>query len=232
MHYKIFCDESNHLLKDSSNLMVNGAIRVEEERLKEASNHIKALRHKHQYHNEIKWTKLIYKQMPFYRELIDYFFSSDFMAFKATLVVNKSNANHKRYGRNHDEFYYVVYYYTLRDLIKKEDNYKIYFDYKDTLGGERVVELKKRLSHGCMGDMSFTIIHSYESQLIQLVDLFIGAIGYMNRKDISKESKVKCEIMDYLDSKIRVQGYKIGDIKGTKPWAEKFNIFRWSLSNV
>ncbi len=38
--------------------------------------------------------------------------------------------------------------------------------------------------------------------------------------------------MDYLDSKIRVQGYKIGDIKGTKPWAEKFNIFRWSLSNV
>lgn len=232
MEYKIFCDESNHLLTDTSNLMVNGAISIEKERLKEASNHIKALRHKHQYHNEIKWTKLIYKQMPFYKELIDYFFSSGFMEFKATLVVNKSNANHERYGRNHDEFYYVVYYYTLRDLIKKEGNYKIYFDYKDTLGGERVVELEKRLSHSCNGKMSFTIIHSYESQLIQLVDLFIGAIGYMNREDLDKKSKVKCEIMDYLDSKIRVQGYKIGDIKGTKPWAEKFNIFRWSLSNV
>jgi len=232
MHFKIFCDESNHLLKDSSNLMVNGAIRVEEARLKEASNYIKALRHKHAYHTEIKWTKLIYKQMPFYKELIDYFFSSEFMTFKATLVVNKSNANHERYGRNHDEFYYVVYYYTLRDLIKKKGDYKIYFDYKDTLGGERVVALKDRLIHSCAGEMSFTIIHSYESQLIQLVDLFIGALGYKNREDIVKESKVKCEIIDYLDSKISVQGYKIGDIQGTKPWAEKFNIFRWNLSNV
>ena len=232
MNYKIFCDESNHLLNDNSNIMINGSIRIEENMVKNANDYIKKLREEYNYHTEIKWTKLIYKQMPFYKKLIDYFFSSEFMQFKATLVVNKSNANHQKYGRNHDEFYYVVYYYTLRDLIKLDGNYKIYFDYKDTLGGNRVSELKKRLIHSCKGDILFTIIRSHESQLIQLVDLFIGAIGYINRKDIEQNSKVKCEIAEYLNKKIKEQGYNIGDIKSTKPWAEKFNIFRWSLNNV
>ena len=231
-NYKIFCDESNHLLDNSSNIMVNGALQIEEDRVKEANVYIKKLRHDYNYHTEIKWTKLIKKQLPFYKKIIDYFFDSSFMNFKATLVVNKSNANHERYGRNHDQFYYVVYYYTLRDLLKKNGFHKIYFDYKDTLGGERVKKLKEVLNNDGYSKIDFTIIHSYEAQFIQVCDLFIGAIGYINREDIDKTSEIKCEIVDYLNNKIKQQGNNIGDIKSTKPWANKFNIFRWSLSNV
>ena len=194
MNYKIFCDESNHLLKDSSDLMVNGAIRIEENRVVEANKYIKYLKNKHHYYTELKWTKLIQKQKKFYMELIDYFFSSDFMSFKATMVINKSNANHQKFGRTHDEFYYVVYFYTLRDLLKVHGEFKIYFDYKDTIGGERVAELKKVLQNAGYGSPKFTIIHSHESELIQLCDLFIGAIGYVNRKDIPYKNNIKRDI--------------------------------------
>ena len=51
MKYKIFCDESNHLLNTKSNLMVNGAILVNEEKVEEINRHIKYLKHKYNYFN-------------------------------------------------------------------------------------------------------------------------------------------------------------------------------------
>ena len=85
MNYKIFCDESNHLLNDKSNVMVNGAICVPEEEVIDINKYIKYLKYKHNYYNELKWTKLIKSQKDFYIELIDYFFQSN-MRFKATFI--------------------------------------------------------------------------------------------------------------------------------------------------
>lgn len=212
--------------------MVNGALKIQEDKVVEANKFIKYLRHQHNYHNELKWTKLIAKQEAFYFALIDYFFESDFMTFKATLVVDKDEADHEKYNRDHDEFYYVVYYYTLRSLLSCDDGFKIYFDYKDTLGAKRVVKLKQVIEKSDLGSPMFNIIKSYESQLIQLCDLFIGAIGYSNREDIDKTSQIKNNIVNYLNSKIKEQGYNQGSIAGTKPWTNKFNVFRWSLSNA
>jgi len=232
MNYKIFCDESLHLHADSSNLMVNGALKIDESKVVEANKFIKFLRHQHNYHNELKWTKLHAKQEAFYLALIDYFFESEFMSFKATLVVNKDKADHVKFGRNHDEFYYVVYYYTLRTLLSCDDDFKIYFDYKDTLGAKRVRKLKQVIENSGLGSPMFNIIKSHESQLIQMCDLFIGAIGYANRQDIEKSSEIKSKLVDYLNAKIEAQGYNEGSIAGTKPWTSKFNVFRWSLSNA
>ncbi|MCK4441158.1 MAG: RlfA, partial [Sulfurovaceae bacterium] len=63
-------------------------------------------------------------------------------------------------------------------------------------------------------------------------DLFIGAIGYVNRKDIPYKNNIKRDIAEYIDSKIQLVDVNIGNIYGTKPWAQKFNIFRWSLNHV
>ena len=128
MDYKIFCDESNHLLNDKSNIMVNGAILVPEDRVQEYNRYIKFLRHKYNYHYEVKWTKLFSHNFEFYKELIDFFIKSD-MKFKATLVLNKQLNRHKEYKYNHDNFYYITFYYTLRDFI---DN-NLFSNYKTTL---------------------------------------------------------------------------------------------------
>jgi len=222
MKYKIFCDESNHLLNTKSNLMVNGAILVNEEKVEEINRYIKYIKHKHNYFNELKWTKLLKSKKEFYKELIDYFFESD-MKFKATFIPNKKENIHSLYNNSHDEFYYIVYFYTMRNFINSSDEYKIYLDYKDINGGKRIKKLQEILGKQAKA-CDIYIIQSQESQILQLCDIFIGAIGYKNRTDLDKkESEIKLFIIKYLEEKL---GYPL---VSTTPWIDKFNIFRWYL---
>ena len=226
--YKIFCDESNHLEHDSSNLMVLGAILCSEEEVVRVNKTIKYLRHKHNYTKELKWTKLSENQKDFYDELLDFFFSSVHLRFKGTVVVNKSFLEHDRFSSDHDEFYYKMFYYTLRDFLNSGDEYKIYLDFKDSKGGKRAAKLKEvfvNFTHGTV-DPEFTIIHSHESQILQLCDLLIGALGYKNRKDIEHESAIKNHVINAIESRI---GHELD--MGTPQWENKFNIFRYSPRN-
>lgn len=201
--------------------MVNGAICVNAEEVVDINKYIKHLKHKHEYYNELKWTKLIYDRKDFYVELIDYFFDST-MRFKATFIPNKKDANHAQYGYTHGEFYYIVYHYTIRNFIEAGNDYRIYLDYKDINGGKRVQKLQEILNH--RGKTDVYIIQSQESQILQLCDLFIGAIAYRNRTDIEHKSRIKNYIVEYLELKL---GYPLFE---TPPWVEKFNIFRWVLA--
>ena len=225
MDYKIFCDESNHLLNDTSNLMVNGAILVPEKKVKTYNCYIKYLRHKYNYYYEIKWVKLFSHNFEFYKELIDFFLKSE-MQLKATLVLNKNNNRHNAYGYDHNDFYYIAFYYTLRDFISKNNfsNFKIYLDYKDTRGGDKIKLLKETLKTQGLktNNINVYIINSKESQILQLCDLFIGAIGYKNREDIPKTSKIKNKIIDYLLEKGLYLHF-------TSRKETKFNIFKWDL---
>jgi len=224
-NYKIFCDESNHLLCDKSNIMVNGAILVPENKVQKYNRYIKYLRHKHNYHYELKWTKLFSNNFDFYMELIDFFFKSD-MLFKATLIFNKSSLNHQKFNSDHDEFYYKVYYFTLRDFIEKDSfsHFKIYLDYKDSRGGEKIKKLKFFLEKkDITNNIDIFIINSKESQILQLCDLFIGAIGYYNRKDIKKNSQIKNRIIAYLEMYYGI------NLFSTKKKYKKFNIHRWDI---
>lgn len=222
MKFKIFCDESNHLLNTKSANMVNGAILLPEEEVEQTNRDIKALKHKHHYYNELKWTKLLNSRKAFYVEIIDYFFSSN-MQFKATFVPNKKENIHELYGYSHDEFYYIVYFYTMRNFMNISHDYKIYLDYKDVNGGKRIQKLQEKLgnnAHRC----DIHIIQSQESQVLQVCDLFIGAISYKNRTDIGHSSEIKKFIIEYIEQKT---GYPL---VSTPPWEEKFNIFKWVLA--
>lgn len=202
--------------------MVNGAILVQENQVEQINRDIKFLKHKHNYFNELKWTKLLNSKKEFYIELIDYFFNSE-MKFKATFIPNKKANVHKIYGNSHDKFYYIVYFYTMRNFINPSDEYKIYLDYKDINGGKRIRKLEKTLGQQAK-KCDIYIIQSQESQILQLCDIFIGAIGYKNRTDLDrKESEIKLFIIEYLEEKL---GYPL---VATAPWVEKFNIFRWYL---
>jgi len=202
--------------------MVNGAILLHEEEVEQINRDIKILKYKHSYYNELKWTKLLKSRKAFYIELIDYFFSSN-MRFKATFVPNKKKNIHKLYNYTHDEFYYIVYFYTMRNFMNISHDYKIYLDYKDINGGKRIKKLQEKLgsnAHAC----DIYIIQSQESQVLQVCDLFIGAISYKNRTDIEHSSEIKNFIIEYIEHKT---GYPL---VSTPPWEEKFNIFKWVLA--
>lgn len=223
LKYKIYCDESSHLEHDGSNVMVIGAIRCPADQVVSFIKSIKVLRQTHRYHAELKWTKLHSQQFAFYRDLIDLFFELPQIRFKATVVQDKDRLNHEDFAhKTHSEFYYRVMYYTLRDFIAPHELTRVYLDYMDTQGAERAKKLWEVINNKLYGsaELDFYIIRSFESQIIQLCDLLIGAVAYQNRTDIEKKSIIKTKIVDYIETKLC---RKL--TQGTPPWEEKFNLF-------
>lgn len=228
--YKIFCDESCHLEHDGADIMVLGAIRCADEKATALNKHIKWLRHKYNYQTELKWTKLIAKQLDFYKALIDLLIDDPDVWFKATVVQHKERLSHEHFNEgSHNTFYYKMFYYTLRDFLVPDHEYRIYLDYMDTMGGAKTKKLCQVLKTEGREDLKVDsyIIHSYESQLIQLCDLVIGAVSYKNRSDIEHSSEIKTEIVGYIEKKL---GHSLD--YGTPPWERNFNIFRFAPSVV
>ncbi len=222
---KIFLDESCHLQNDGSDIMVLGALFCSAQKAVQLNKHIKWLRHKHQYKPELKWSRLNKSQWNLYQDLIDLVVNDDGLSFKATVVLNKKSLNHDLFNAgSHSDFYYKMAYYTLRDFLQKDNEYRIYLDYMDTLGARKSKKLCEVLQNGTAWDLSIsaTIVQSYELGLIQLCDLLIGAVAYKNRTDIEHTSPIKNQFVDYLQDKLK---HKL-DCE-TPPWERQFNIFRF-----
>ena len=225
MNYKIFCDESNHLYNDKSNVMVIGGICCPNEQVEYINRYVKYLKHKHDANCELKWTKLNSHKKEFYKELLEFFFSRIDLRFNAQSVIEKSNLNHDKYNDGEaDMFYYKMYYFAILPFLKPLESFNIFMDYKDTKGGQRAKKLKEVTNNTFYGgiNLDFTIIHSHESQLMQLSDILIGAIGYKNRQDIDKKSEIKNYIIELVE---KLSGYPL-DIS-TPEWEEKFRIYRF-----
>ena len=223
--YKIFCDESCHLEHDKADIMVLGALFCSAEKSIELSKKIKYLKHKHSYKPELKWAKLNKHQWALYKDLIDLIIQDTEVYFKATVVSNKQALDHATYNQNsHNDFYYKMFYYTLRDFLEADHSYRIYLDFMDTHGSYKSKKLAEILQNKTYWQLQaeFTIIRSHESVIMQLCDLLIGAVSYKNRSDIKKISPIKNQFLEYLE-----QSLQRPLDKGTPPWEKQFNIFKF-----
>lgn len=232
--YNIFCDESCHLESDDSDVMLLGAITCSEERKKEHYEAIRKLKLKHGMSSwkEIKWVRVSKSKVHFYEELLDYFFDSDDLGFRVIVMSNKKKLDHSRFGNSHDMWYYHMYYYLLNPLIRLNsfnETYRIFLDIKDTNGGSKIDELtsvlcsKKRVSRQKINDIKQILSH--ESELLQLADLLIGAIGYYHRGFYAKEGSSYAK--NYIVNDL-IKIFNIDFEKSTRPDEKKFNIFLWS----
>lgn len=223
----IYCDESCHLESDSSDIMVLGGISCNAEDKKQIFEEIRAIKIKHDLSSwfEIKWTKISYKKLEFYKELVDYFFSNN-LRFRGIIATNKKSLNHKKYNNgDYNEWYYKMYYLLLDYMISPSNEYRIFIDIKDTKGGPKIKKLHEVLcnnrydfKHEVITDIKQ--INSKESEILQITDLFIGALAFKNRK--IKNINAKSKIIEYIESK-----YQVKMDEKTLRSEEKFNIFIW-----
>lgn len=223
--YKIFCDESCYLQHDGADIMVLGALHCSADKVIALNKHIKWLRHQHNFKPEFKWSKLHKHQWQLYKAIIDLIVDDVAVNFKATVVLNKNTLEHQLYNSgSHSEFYYKMFYYTLKDFLKVGNEYRVYLDYMDTSSSVKTKKMCEVLQCGTHWtlDVNATIVQSYEVQLVQVVDLLIGAVGYRNRSDIQKTSSIKNQFVSYLEEKL---GARL-DV-ATPPWEDQFNIFRF-----
>lgn len=224
---RIYIDESCHLENDRFPVMCVGGVYVDESYWCELAGRIKKIKLKHHSPTELKWNKVSSSRMPLYKDLIDFFFESRNLRFNALLLKHKENINNERYNSgDHNIFYYKTMFYLVRDIVSS-NRYRVYMDIKDNRGKARLDTLSKVLNRVCGGDkyIYFQNIRSEESPFIQLTDFFIGAIVYKQRGDIAKDSKVKNEIIDYIEYK---SGYSITE--NTPPRETKFKIWDFQLA--
>jgi hypothetical protein len=229
--YNIYCDESCHLETDHQKAMVLGAIWCPLDKRHEIAVRLREIKQKHGLSPdfEVKWTKVSPGKKDFYLDLLDYFFDDDDLHFRALIVPDKSKLNHDAVpGQNHDVWYYKMYFDMLKVIISPDSRYRVYIDIKDTRGTEKAAKLHDVLCNN-MYDFSRQVIerlqqvHSHEIEQLQLADLLIGAISYLNRGLSGNAGK------DALVSRMRERsGY--GLTRSTLLREEKLNLFVWQAS--
>jgi len=227
----IYCDESCHLLHDRQSAMVLGALWCCANKAQEHNAAIAAIKARHGFSRyfEIKWSKVSAGKLDFYRELVDYFFDSLTMGFRAWVVPDKSILSHERFQQTHDDWYYKMYFYLLRNLIDPERKYRIYLDIKDTRSRLKLKKLEDVVATANY-DFSRDIIqrvqhvHSHDIGLMQLADLLIGTVSYSARGLATSPGK------QALIAHVR-QRSGLSLTRSTLPTVRKFNICFWQPNN-
>lgn len=174
--FNYYCDESCHIPGDKMPYMMLGYLCVPYNQLKRHRERIKAIKEKHHYYGEIKWSKVSASQFEFYQDLIDYFFDSD-LVFRAIVIKKEQIANHA-YNQDFDTFYFKMYYQLIYHKIDVLNTYNIYLDIKDTLSASKVSRLREILQTKLGVIRNLQNIHSKESIFMQITDLLMGAINY------------------------------------------------------
>ena len=225
--YNIYCDESCHLENDKQKAMVLGAVWCPLEKTRQITSRLREIKARHGLPAdfEIKWTKVSPAKNQFYQDVVDYFFDDDDLHFRALIVPDKSQLRHSDHNQTHDEWYYKMYFDMLKVILSPSAQYRIYLDIKDTRGGAKVAKLHEVLSNN-MYDFSrqiiehVQIVRSEEVEVLQLADLLIGSISYVNRGLNTSPAKTK------LIERMRERsGYSL--TKTTLYLEKKVNLFRW-----
>ena len=227
MEYNVYCDESCYMLNKDGDYMVIGAIYCPKNKVKEITEYICNLKEKYKVkkHCELKWTKISKSKEELYDELLKYFFIEDDLKFRA-IICDKKKLNHEYYHQTHDQWYHKMYYEMLKYIFNKPDCYNIYADIKDTYSYQNFQDVLHYLRLKIIDENGRTIlkmqpIRSYESTLLQLTDIIIGAISYYYRKIDTNQSKLK--IIKTIKEK------SIYGLNQSTPYMkDKFNIFIWN----
>lgn len=223
----IYCDESCYLPNDDSPIMVIGGISCPAHVVRDITSQIFKVKAHHNVYKyaEAKWVKVSPSKIDMFKDLVDVFFDNPELHFRAVIATGKKDLSLKDYSLSYDDWYQRIYYLLLKEMMSIEQKYSIYCDIKDTKGDEKTKILKDVLNHTLYDFYDETVkriqlVRSDQIQIMQLVDLLIGAISYKNRALSTSQSKL--ELIDYIEERSgRPLSY-------TTPRSEDtFNLFRW-----
>lgn len=168
--------------------MVLGAMYCRIDEAKRLSRIIREIKIKHGLSPsfEVKWTKVSESKSKFYEELVSLFIAEEDLKFRGVLIPEKNILDHDTHEQSHDDWYYKMYFFMLRYIFGPRHQYRVYLDIKDTRGGSKTRHLHEVICNDIY-DFDRECVHrvqqvrSHECEILQLADLFIGAIAYENR---------------------------------------------------
>ena len=236
MLYNVYCDETCHLEHDGINVMVLGSVWCPQGKLKEINQRIRQIKERNGVSPamELKWTKISPAKIDLYRDIVNYYFDDDDLHFRAVIIPDKSKLDHERFNQTHDDWYYKMYFDMLKVIFNPTDNYEVYIDIKDTNSYHKAQRLKEVCCNS-LYDFSQRVIkrlqpiRSEEVQIMQLVDILIGAVGYENRNFPAEfeKSAAKQNIIELIKKR---SGYTMK--KTTLLREEKLNLLAWDARDT
>ncbi|RXK81898.1 DUF3800 domain-containing protein [Filimonas effusa] len=214
--FNFYCDESTHLENDGHRYMILGYVSTSYNQLKKHNQAIREIKRSHFIKGEMKWRSISKSRVVFYAKVVEYFFMTD-LEFRA-IIIDKTQLNHSGFNQTHDEFYDKMYFQLLNKKIQFDATYNIYIDEKDTHSYKKAQSLKQYLERDYHNIRTLQAIKSYESELMQMADLLMGAINYKLR-GLSKVAS-KNTIIEKIEKEI---GKPI--IEPSSLYEKKFNKF-------
>jgi len=220
----IYCDESRHTSDLSDQYMVIGGIMVPREHKREVVNRIHHLKKQYGAQGEFGWKRLSPNKSGFYWELIELFKNDEQLTFRC-VVVNRNNLDHELYNQGDQELgFYKIYYQLLVHWLKVGCAHYVYLGWQQNKDQHRFSDLGVILQRKLSGRAKIACLEPVTSSnqpLIELTDLFIGAVGYAWNRRNTSETKVK-----FCNDLAQAVGLKSLNVSTVKDF-DKFNIFNF-----
>ncbi|MEX0812541.1 MAG: DUF3800 domain-containing protein [Chitinophagales bacterium] len=227
MNFEIYCDESRQeVLTDNSahRYMAIGGIWMKSEYRETFKNKMNAIKKKHSIYGELKWNKISPTYLDLYKEIVEYFFSTNSLRFRV-IIINSKKVNNLHFNSSDNELsFYKFYYQLIHHWIFDFNNYQIFLDYKINRDSSRLQVLKNVLNNSNLSSSVDNVqaIPSEQSLGIQLADILTGVVSAkFNNKTTSNAKRELTTLIEDIYIKI--------EISPTPKWEEKFNIFKITL---
>jgi hypothetical protein len=229
--YHVYCDES-HLSPFS--YRIQGGVWVRADGLRPVRAAFTQLRKKHPKAGEMRWGKVDGKEpWRVYLDLVDLFFNSDigpYLSFNCLVVNAEDDASSNGDKHERDLGFYKAYWTLLSHRLKPNCTYHVRLDQRSSpRAKDPEVQLQARLnstgfSKGAYWDVATCRGEcSKQEDLLQLADVFLGAIGWAWNGRRSR-CGAKPLLEQYITSKLGWRGLD----QSTGMGASKFNVWKYS----
>lgn len=227
MDFEVYCDESGLEAltnKDAHKYTAIGGIWFPADFREEFKDIIKRIKERYKIAGELKWQKVSPAYYDLYREVIDYFFSVDYIRFRVILI-EAAKVDNIRFNNEDAELgFYKFYYQLLHHWIYDFNSYDIFLDLKVNRNKGRLSELHKVLSNANITSHINQVqgLPSEQSLGIQLADVLTGLVSSKINRHL--ESSAKRGLVEHIEINFLKR-----EIAPTPKWEEKFNVFRMNL---
>jgi len=224
MRYKIYSDESS---TGGERYMLIGGLWVpwDEELATRAS--LMAVRAKHQLRAEMKWTKVSRKMLPAYKDFVDVFFEHSSLSFKC-IVLDTHILDYRTFHFGDKELgFYKFYFQLISRNLDPRNLYWLFTDERQNRKPYRLETLKLAVNlwwkkrAGVEPLRNIEPRRSHYDDLLQLADIFLGAIAF-DWNQIGK-SEAKISLAAHIAQRLSWPTLRLA----TRPTAPKVNIWKW-----
>ena len=224
--YRVYADESR---QQAHPFMLYGLPLIPRgEAEEELRQECVRLRERHHWGSgEFKWEKLSLGKLSVYKEFVDLFFAHAPAEFRC-LVVEASKIDYKAFHQgDHETAFYEFYFQALSRNLRLTDECLVFTDDRQNRQAHRLTDLKAKTNyHWLTQGAKANVVRNVEPRdskaedLLQIVDVLLGAVGY----DVEgrAESPAKVELVRHIAGRVGCE--KLGEHWGRDT---RFNAWRF-----